>query len=97
MASFIPNHRKKIQQLSKKEQQLRRLVEHGAGLETLLTVALEIRNCRIRVLKAKQNKNPERNAEERTEFLRDGKRIRVLQSRTAESILTEFFRSVVSN
>ena len=97
MASFIPDHLKKLRRLAKKELELQRLTERGASLEKLLKVAAEIRDCRIRVLKADQNKNPERNAEERAEFLRDAERIKALQSLTAEAVLTEFFQSLVSN
>jgi hypothetical protein len=65
MASFIPHHRKKLDRLRRLEADLRRLIDRGATEQKLLEMAAEIRDWRIRVLRAKQNKNPERTACER--------------------------------
>lgn len=90
MASFIPNHRKKLERLVRLEADLRRLIDGGAPEEKLLEVAAEIRDCRIRVLRAKQNKNPERTVQERAEFLRDDDKIASLRDLTAETVLAEY-------
>ena len=90
MASFVPNHRKKSDRLERVEGDLRRLITRGAGQDKLLEAAAEVRDCRIRVLKAKQNQNPERNPKERATFLRMSAKIRTLQTMPAETVLAEF-------
>jgi hypothetical protein len=65
MASFIPNHRKKVDRLHRLEDDLRRLIAPSATQDELLATAAEIRECRIRVLRAKQNQNPERTTQDR--------------------------------
>jgi hypothetical protein len=90
MASFIPNHRKKKESLARKKMQLRRLIVAGADREKLLQAALKVRDGRISVLRAKQNQNPERNANERAVFLNDEEKIRALRALSAEAILAEF-------
>jgi len=90
MASFVPNHRKKIERLSKKEQELQRLIDRGANRERLLEVAMEVRDGRIRVLRARQNKtHPENIAAIR----KDEELIEELQALSAESILAEYLPS----
>ena len=93
MASFVANHRKKRELLLKKEQELHRLIERGAEHEKLLVAALEVRDARIRVLRAKQNQNPESNAEERAIFLKDGEAIKDLLTLTPEAVLADYFSS----
>jgi hypothetical protein len=93
MASFVPYHRKKQERLERNEEVLRRLIERGASREKLLKAALELRDGRIRVLRAKQNQNPERNVRERAVYLKDEEKIKVLRAVTAEAILAEFVRT----
>jgi hypothetical protein len=90
MASFVANHRKKKEQLQKKEEELLRLIRRQAERGKLLLAALEIRDARIRVLRAKQNQNPERNPKERSIFLQDQAKIDALRQVTAESVLAEY-------
>ena len=90
MASFVPYHRKKKEHLAKKEQELRRLIERSASREKLLIAALEVRDGRIRVLRALQNQNPERNARERALFLKHGDQIKALLALTPEIVLAEY-------
>lgn len=90
MASFIANHRKKKERLKRNEEGLRRLIKSGASRERLLKEALAVRDSRIRVLRAKQNQNPERTAEDRAVFLRDEAKIVSVQALTAEAILGEY-------
>lgn len=92
MASFVPNHRKKLERLKRLEADLRRLIDRGATDEELLDLAAEIRDCRIRVLRAKQNKNPERTAEERAVFLRINDQIAVLKELSPAAVLAEYRR-----
>ena len=87
MASFVPNHRKKLKHLAKKELELLRLIERGAGQEKLLQVALEVRDGRIRVLRAKQNKT---HSEEIAIFEKDKAAIQSLETLTAEAVLAEY-------
>jgi hypothetical protein len=90
MASFIPHHRKKLDRLKRVEDDLRRLIARGASREQLLEAAAEVRDCRIRVLRAKQNKNPERTPQERAAFLKVEGKIRALKAMNAEAVLAEF-------
>jgi hypothetical protein len=92
VASFISNHRKKLDRLKRLETDLRRMLDRGASDEKLLEVAAEIRECRVRVLRAKQNKNPERNPAERAAFLKLRDQIAVLQATSDETVLAEFRR-----
>jgi hypothetical protein len=89
MASFIPNHRKKKDRLARLEAELQRLVARGASREGLLQAASEIREGRIRVLRAKQYQNPERSPEERAVFLKHEAATAVLRDLPAEVILAE--------
>jgi len=93
VASFVPNHRKKKERLDRLESDLRRLLERGASQERLLKAASEIRDCRIRVLRAKQNQIPESNAAERAAFLKLEAEIAALRATPAEVVLTEFQRA----
>jgi len=97
MASFVPRHSKKKDGLRRDEQALRRLIERGASRRKLLNAALRVRDDRIRVLRAKQNQNLERNATERADFLRDEEKIKALKLVTPEMILAEFLASKFSN
>jgi hypothetical protein len=90
MASFIPNHRKKLDRLKRLEADLRRQIERGAPEEKLLDLAAEIRDCRIRVLRAKQNKNTERTLEKRAAFLRIDNQIAALTELSPETVLAEY-------
>jgi predicted RNA-binding Zn ribbon-like protein len=89
MASFVANHQKKIGRLAKRVKNLRRLIKHGSSPDKLLKAALEIRDGRIRVLRAKQNQNPA-SAEERVVFLRDEEQIKAVAELTAEQVLAEY-------
>jgi alkylation response protein AidB-like acyl-CoA dehydrogenase len=90
MASFIPNHRKKLERLKLLEADLRRLLDQGALQDKLLELAAEIRDCRIRVLRAKQNKNRERNAWERAAFLTVDRQIAAIRELSPEAVLAEY-------
>jgi hypothetical protein len=92
MASFIPNHRKKLDRLKRLEADLRRLIARGVPEEKLLELAAEIRDCRIRVLRAKQNKNPERTPQERAAFVRIGDQIAAMRELSPEAVLAEYRR-----
>ncbi len=89
MASFIPNHRKKLDRLKRLETGLRRLIERGAPEEKLLEMAAEIRDCRIRILRAKQNQNPERTPQERAAFLKIDGQIAALRELSFKEVLAE--------
>jgi hypothetical protein len=92
MASFIPNHRKKKDRLAKLESELQRLIARGASREELLQAASELREGRIRVLRAKQNQNPERSDSERAVFVKHAAEIAALRELPAEVILAEYLR-----
>jgi hypothetical protein len=89
VASFVANHRKKIERLERLEREIRRLIDSGTNRETLLMAALEIRDGRIRVLLAKQNQNP-RNTADRAAFLKDKEDVKRLRALTAEMVLAEY-------
>jgi len=93
MASFIPYHGKKRDRLEKKEDDLRRLIARGVGQEKLLKAASEIREGRIRVLRAGQNQNPESNAELRAAFLALSDRIEALKALSDEAVLATYLPS----
>jgi hypothetical protein len=93
MASFIPNHRKKLDCLKRLGSDLRRLIERGAPEDKLLDLAAEIRDCRIRVLRAKQNKNSERTAAERAAFLKIKDKVTALRAVSREAVLAEYRRN----
>jgi hypothetical protein len=90
MASFVPHHRKKIEQLEKRERTLKRLLDSGATREKLLAAASDVRDARIRVLRAKQN---ELNPMEEVAFQRLKAKIAAIQEVPAEKILAEFSKS----
>jgi hypothetical protein len=93
MASFIPNHRKKLDRLQRLETDLRWLLNCAAPEEKLLETAAEIRDCRIRVLRAKQNKNPELTAEERAAFLRTNGQIAALEELSPRAVSADADRA----
>jgi hypothetical protein len=93
VASFVPYHRKKKERLNRLENELRRLIERGANQEKLLEVAQEIRDGRIRVLRAKQNQIPESNPAERAALLKLESDIAALRATSSEAVLAEFFDS----
>jgi hypothetical protein len=90
MAGYIPYHGKKRERLKRQEDALRRLIRRGASRDKLLKAALEVRDCRIRVLRVKQATNPERNQEERAAFIKVERDIEALQAVTADEVLAEF-------
>jgi predicted RNA-binding Zn ribbon-like protein len=90
MASFIPNHHKKVARLHRMEDDLRRLIARNVSREKLLATAAEIRECRIRVLRARQNQNPERTTRDRENFLKQQAKIDALRQTSAETILAEY-------
>ena len=69
---------------------LRRLVQRGPPEEQLLRLTAEIRDCRIRVLRAKQNKNPQRPAEERAALLKIEDQIAAWLELSPERVLAEY-------
>jgi hypothetical protein len=92
MASFIPNHRKKKERLRHLKDLLRRLLAKGASEEKLRAAAVQIRDGRIRALRAMQNHNPERTPQQRADFLKLQAEIDALKSVSAESVLAEYRR-----
>ena len=92
MAGYIAHYTKKKDRLVRKVRDLRRLLERGATREKLLKEALEVRDCKIRVLKAKQANNSRHTAEARRGYLKLDSEIEALQSLTAEMVLDEFPR-----
>ena len=90
MANYIANYRKRLERLERVQADLVRLIQRGAAEEKLLEVAAEVRECRIRALRAKQAKIPERNEEERRVVLKIGHEIDALRLLSVESILDEF-------
>ena len=54
MTNYIPHYTKKKQILSCKEQALRRLVQSNAPNDKLVAAAREVRDARIRVLRAQR-------------------------------------------
>jgi hypothetical protein len=93
MASFVPYHGKKRDRLNRLEERLRRLIARGASAEKLLAASLAIRDCRIAVLRARQNQNPESNAEMRAEFLMLQDKIDGLRALSAEAVLAEYMKN----
>lgn len=89
MASFVPYHGKKRDRLERLEERLRRLIGRGASEEKLLVAALAIRDCRIAVLRARQNQNPESDAQLRAAFLELQNKIDALKALSAEAVLAE--------
>jgi hypothetical protein len=55
---------------------------------------VEVRDCRIRVLRARQNENPETTPEERSAFLKLEDKITALRALSAETVLAEFLKSL---
>ncbi|MFN0017455.1 MAG: hypothetical protein ACKVP0_04290 [Pirellulaceae bacterium] len=90
MAGYVPIHRKKRDRLERLEDELRRLMARGAPEDELIVAALAIQQGRIRVLPARQNKNKERTAREREEFLADAARIKGILTLSPEQILAEY-------
>lgn len=90
MTNSLPYKEKKRDRLKRLEKDLSRLMERGATDEKLLGAAEEIRDCRVRVLKAVQSQIPQMNAEERNRFLRLGEQIRLAAAVTPEQVLAEF-------
>lgn len=93
MAGFIPHHRKKVDRLHRVEDDLRRLIACNVNRKRLLATAAEIRECRIRVLRAKQNQNPELTARDHENFLKQQAKIDALRQTSAETILAEYLPS----
>ena len=91
MANYVPHHRKKIEQLERKEAALIRLIERSATQDRLLEAARKVRDCRIAVVRAKQN---EMHPCDRVGFVNAEEKIRQLQDNTEPDVLFEFIRLV---
>ncbi len=53
VSNYIPHYTKKIHALQRKEDALRRLIERHADVVLLISQALEVRDARVRVLRAR--------------------------------------------
>ena len=92
MAGYIPHYTKKRDRLRRLENDFRRLIELGASREQLLVAATEIREAQVRVLRARQNKIPERNLGEREHFLKVGQQIKAVESLSPDETLTALLK-----
>ena len=54
MASYVAHYTKKQQILGRKELALRRLIDRGAAPEKLMSAAADVRDARIRALRARR-------------------------------------------
>jgi hypothetical protein len=88
MAGFGQDHGKKIEQLNKREQKLRRLIGRGAAQNKLLQAALEVRDGRICVLRARRNKA--QLVLERESPQAERAAIEALRALSAEAVLAEY-------
>lgn len=87
MGSYIPNNRKKKDRLERLSEAIRRLIAHGASQESLLKVALEIRDGRIRVVRARQHA---RHPFDVDGAQKDSSEIESLKRLTPEAVLAEY-------
>lgn len=53
VSNYVPHYRKKIVALQRKEDLLRRLIDRQADFVLLVAQALEVRDARVRVLRAR--------------------------------------------
>jgi hypothetical protein len=93
MTNYIPHYTKKLQAFRKKRERLRRLIHQGAGEEKIGKAAEDVRQAKIRALKA-QLANPPHNLGSKDKCHRWGAKldaeISALQTMTLEAILAEF-------
>jgi hypothetical protein len=94
MSSYIPHYTKKRQILRRKEQNLRRLIQRGAGKEKLFRAAEEVRAQRIRVLKAERATVPPMGGPQAHRFDAIDNKIEALLAMPLEAILAEFKAAV---
>src|SRR6478752_4930299 len=88
MASYIPKNHKYRESLASREETLRRLIKCGVCREKPLKAAMEVRNGRIRVRRAKQNLNPNRSPTERAEMQPPRQRTRQEQTASPHAAKT---------
>ena len=91
MASFVPYYRKKILALKGKEDKLRRSLANGASELKLLIRAADVRDARIRVMRAKlAQRSPADTDEYRHAVKKTADGIAMLLATSPAGILAEF-------
>ncbi len=88
MTNYIPHYTKKRQILRRKEEALRLLISENAPKSKTVAYSEEIRDARIRVLRAERATIPPTHARERYEEI--DARIRVIEESPVAAILAEF-------
>lgn len=90
MANYIAHYTKKQLILTRREQDLRRLVQRDASIEKLIVAAERVRQSRTGVLKAHKANPPPEYRQEPKKFAEIGPKIQALQEMPVEAILAEF-------
>ena len=93
MANYVPHHTKKKQILEWKERALVRLISNGAPADKLLAAAEDVRDGRVRVLRAQRATIAPEGAA-RIRFDRIDEQIRQILDTPLASILAEFGRPI---
>ncbi len=96
MTNYIPHYAKKKQILFRKEEVLRRLVSSGSAREWLRRVAEEVRDARIRVLRAQRSGHYSKAVRKKSTKKIDS-RIQKLEEMSADAILLEFGCTIDDN
>ncbi len=89
MSNYVPHYTKKKQILARKEAALRRLIVRGATEEKLLFAALDIREARIRVLRARRAMIPPK-GDATVKFRQIDQQIREVVAIPLPQLLAEF-------
>ena len=89
MSNYIPHYTKKKQVLARKELALERLIARGEPRQKVVAAAEEVRDARIRVLRARRATIVPRGDAD-TQFQKLDDRIQQLLSTSLDSILAEF-------
>lgn len=93
MANYLVHHTKKKQILARKEATLQRLIDANAAADKLITAAEEVRDARIRVMRAQRSTLvPKGDAD--TQYAKIDAKIDTLSNTSAATILSEFGCSV---
>jgi len=96
MSNYIPHYTKKKQILSRKEEALRRLISSDAPREKLFRAGGDVRDARIRVLRAQRATIvPKDDAQEAYETI--DSRIRKLEETSTVAVLLEFGCMIENN
>ncbi len=89
MSNYIPHHTEKKQTLSRKEDFLRRLVIQNASQERILAAVEEVRDARIRVVRA-QRATITPTADGQVKYDKLDARIQGIATTPLETIVAEF-------